>query len=82
MAAERDKEEEGNGETGEAEEEGAGEKKTVRIAWCDDTQDATRAKMLDYMNERIEEIEAERNDIEIILDYYDANKFPMWKRPV
>ncbi len=74
VAAERDKEEEGNGETGEAEEEGAGEKKTVRIAWCDDTQDATRAKMLDYMNERIEEIEAERNDIEIILDYYDANK--------
>lgn len=58
-------------ETGES--EGA-EKKTVRIAWCDDTQDSTRAKMQDYMRERIEEIEAERGDIEIILDYYDAQK--------
>lgn len=55
-------------------EESGGAKTEVRIAWCDDTQDATRAKMLDYMNERIEEIEAERGDIEITLDYYDANK--------
>lgn len=58
----------------EPEEEAEGTKTQVKIAWCDDTQDATRAKMLDYMKERIEEIEAERGDIEITLDYYDANK--------
>lgn len=49
-------------------------KKTIRIAWSDDTQDSTRAKMLELMRQRCEEINAERDDIEVVLDYYDANK--------
>ena len=49
-------------------------KKTIRIAWSDDTQDATRAKVLELMRQRCEEINAERDDIEVVLDYYDANK--------
>lgn len=49
-------------------------KKTIRIAWCDDTQDSTRAKVLQLLNERIAEINGERADIEVTLDYYDANK--------
>ena len=49
-------------------------KKTIRIAWSDDTQDSTRAKVLELMRQRCEEINAERDDIEVVLDYYDANK--------
>lgn len=53
-------------------EEVSGEKRVINIAWCDDTLDATRSKMIDACKARIEEINAERDDIEVNLTYYDA----------
>lgn len=54
--------------------EGSSEKRIIKVAWCDDTQDATRAKMLEACERRVEEINAERDDIELQLTYYDAQK--------
>lgn len=50
----------------------ASEKKTIDIAWCDDTRDSTRSLMLEACEKRIEEINAEREDVELVLTYYDA----------
>lgn len=65
------------GDAGEAtpakEESGeASGKQTINIAWCDDTLDATRSLMLEACKKRVEEINAERDDIEVVLNYYDA----------
>ena len=54
--------------------EDTSEKKIIKIVWCDDTQDSTRAKMLDICRNRVEEINSERDDIELQLTYYDAQK--------
>lgn len=51
-----------------------GGKKVIKIAWSDDTMDQTRAVMLDAVKARVEEINAERDDIELELTYYDAQK--------
>jgi len=48
------------------------EKKTINIAWCDDTRDATRSQVLEACEARVNEINAERDDIEVVLTYYDA----------
>jgi len=53
--------------------DGGGEKRTINIAWCDDTLDQTRAQMLEACKARVDEINAERDDIEVVLNYYDAN---------
>lgn len=58
-------------ETGAATETD-GEKRVINIAWCDDTLDATRSKMIEACEARIKEINAERDDIEVKLTYYDA----------
>ena len=62
------------GETAPAKEESgdASGKQTINIAWCDDTLDATRSLMLEACKKRVEEINAERDDIEVVLNYYDA----------
>lgn len=65
--------EEGASETADGAEESS-EKRVIKVAWCDDTQDATRAKMLEACERRVEEINAERDDIELQLTYYDAQK--------
>ena len=65
--------EEGASETADGAEESS-EKRIIKVAWCDDTQDATRAKMLEACERRVEEINAERDDIELQLTYYDAQK--------
>lgn len=48
------------------------EKRVINIAWCDDTLDATRSLMLDACKERIKVINEERDDLEVVLTYYDA----------
>lgn len=50
------------------------EKKVIKIAWSDDTMDQTRAVMLEEVKARMEEVNAERDDIELELTYYDAQK--------
>lgn len=47
-------------------------KKQINIAWCDDTLDATRSLMLEACEDRVDEINKERDDIEVVLTYYDA----------
>lgn len=47
-------------------------KKKINIAWCDDTLDATRSLMLDACEARVAQINEERDDIEVVLTYYDA----------
>lgn len=49
-----------------------GGKQTISIAWCDDTLDATRSKVLEALEARVEEVNAERDDIQVELTYYDA----------
>lgn len=68
---------ENSGETAAAVEEkgdagGEAEVRVIKIAWCDDTMDQTRAVMLDAAKERLEQINAEREDIKLELTYYDA----------
>lgn len=50
----------------------AADKQEIIIAWCDDTLDATRSKMIEACEARVEAINAERDDIEVNLTYYDA----------
>ena len=50
----------------------AADKQEINIAWCDDTLDATRSKMIEACEARVEAINAERDDIEVNLTYYDA----------
>lgn len=52
----------------------AEEPQQISIAWCDDTLDSTRSKMLDACKARVEAINEERDDIEVTLEYYDAQK--------
>lgn len=60
------------GETAESTDDSG--KRTINVVWCDDTQDSTRAKVLEACERRIEEINAERDDIVLELTYYDAQK--------
>ena len=52
----------------------AADKQEINIAWCDDTLDATRSKMIEACEARVEAINAERDDIEVNLTYYDARR--------
>ncbi|MEG1061540.1 MAG: sugar ABC transporter substrate-binding protein, partial [Oscillospiraceae bacterium] len=48
------------------------EKRTITIAWSDDTLDSTRSIILEACKARVAEINAERDDIEVVLNYYEA----------
>lgn len=58
--------------TEESSENSESEPQVIKIAWCDDTLDSSRAIILEACEKRVEEINAERDDIELEFTYYEA----------